>query len=309
MTAISQRKLLLAPALKHGDRVGVAAPAGPAEEAKILKGLEKIKAMGLVPQFSPDIFLEKSFLAGPDEARAKVLNDLFSDATIKAIFCTRGGYGAMRILDRLDYEAVRANPKPVIGFSDISALLLSLLKKTGLVTFYGPVVSSMRYTDDTSLEHLENMFFGRSVFPLSLDDFEDIKIIKPGRAKGPLLGGNLTLITALLGTGKLPAFDGAVLFLEDTGEAPYRLDRMMTTLKLSGILDSCTGVILGRFDGTDTEEEGCRVMEENLMDFNGPVISGFPIGHGPDNITLPLGPQAVLDTDKLLLDVTESYLV
>ena len=154
----------------------------------------------------------------------------------------------------------------------------------------------------------ENIFFGRPVFPLDFSDIEQMKIIRPGRAEGRLLGGNLTMVVHMLAAGRLPDMDGAILFLEDTNEAPYRLDRMLTTLKQAGTLEKCSGIILGRFEYKDDPEPGLAVLEENLSDFPGPVVSGFPVGHGRRNLVLPLGPMAILDTASKTLDLAEPCL-
>jgi muramoyltetrapeptide carboxypeptidase len=298
--------LLRPRALAKGDLIGVAAPAGPFPEERFRIGLERLEELGFRVRTPRRIFQQEDYLAGSDENRALTLNRLLADPEVKAVMAARGGYGSMRILDRIDLAAVRAHPKIIIGFSDITALLLGLVKRTGLVCFHGPVVTSLADVDVESVRHLERLLTGQQVFPLPLD--KD-RILRPGRAVGPLLGGNLTLLVHLLATGWKPELTGAILFLEDTGEAPYRLDRMLVALKMSGVLERCAGVLLGHFEDCGTEDEIRSVLGRTLGDFPGPVAAGFPAGHGVTNLTLPVGPRAVLDTDNHLLDMIEPYLV
>ena len=303
---MNSEPLLVPRALVKGDLIGVAAPAGPFSEERFRQGLDRLEELGFRVRTPGLIFQQDQYLAGPDENRALTLNRLLADPEVKAVMAARGGYGSMRILDRLHLETVRAHPKIIIGFSDITALLLGLVKKTGLVCFHGPVVTSLAEADQETIRHLEKILTGQPVFPLPLDRE---RILKPGRAAGPLLGGNLTLLVHLLATGWKPDLGGAILFLEDIGEAPYRLDRLLTTLKMSGVLDRCAGILLGHFKGCGTDEEVRAVLSRTLDDFSGPVATGFPVGHGLTNLTLPLGPQAVLDTESLVLDMAGPYLV
>ena len=293
-------------ALVKGDLIGVAAPAGPFVEERFQKGLERLQEIGFRVRTPRQIFQRDEYLAGSDESRALTLNRLLADPEVKAVMAARGGYGSMRILDRIDLGTVKAHPKIIIGFSDVTALLLGLVKKSGLVCFHGPVVTSLAEADHETISHLKRLLTGQQVFPLALDEE---RLVRPGRAVGPLLGGNLTLLVHLLATGWKPDLTGAILLLEDTGEAPYRLDRMLITLKMSGVLDQCAGILLGHFEGCGTDDEIRSVLTRTLGNFPGPVAAGFPAGHGYTNLTLPLGPRAVLDTEKQILDITEPYLV
>lgn len=296
---------ILPPPLKKGDLIGVAAPAGPFDPERFKSGLNRLESLGF-GTFCPDeIFFQDAYLAGSDESRAATLNSLLADDVIKAVFCARGGYGSMRLLNRLDFSAIASNPKIIIGFSDITALLLAIAGETGLTVFHGPVVTSLTEADEETVAHLENLLTGRNPFPVSLDE---ARIWSDGRAEGPLLGGNLTLLVHLLSTPWRPDFRDALLFLEDVGEAPYRLDRLLTTLKLSGVLDECSGLIIGRCEDCGTAGEILSVLDRTLADFSGPVVLDFPIGHGTRNLALPIGPRAVLDTAKGRLDLTEPYL-
>ncbi len=285
--------------------MGVAAPAGPFDETRFKNGLKRLQSLNLATRYSPHIFKRNGFLAGSDQSRAETMNNLLADEEIRAVFCARGGYGSMRIMDRVDLNLIESRPKILVGFSDVTALLLALHSKTGLVTFHGPVVTSLGQADEETVLHLKNLLFGQKVFPVSLSGLE---IIRSGRGEGPLLGGNLTILIHLLATPAMPGLNGAVLFLEDIGEPLYRLDRMLMTLKLSGVLDQCAGLIFGQFKNCGAKDEVYRVIKENTADFHGPVIADFPVGHGARNLTLPLGPRAVLDTFNSSLDLAEPYL-
>jgi len=261
--------------------------------------------MGLRPRYPQEIFTQDGFLAGSDQSRAETINALLADEETKAIFCARGGYGSMRIMNRINLDLIKLRPKIMIGFSDVTALLLALHQAVGLVTFHGPVITSLSQADEETVLALKKLLLRQGVFPFALSD---TRVILPGRAEGPLIGGNLTILIHLLATPHLPDLDRAVLFLEDTGEPPYRLDRMLTTLKLSGILKRCSGLIFGQFLDCGTHDEVHRVIAGNLADFHGPVVADFPIGHGSRNITLPIGPRAILDTRAGCLDLAEPYL-
>lgn len=299
------RPILRPPALRAGDLIGVAAPAGPFDNQRFRTGLTRLQALGFKTIFPEQIFERQGFLAGDDERRAQTLNALLADGEVKAVIGARGGYGSMRILDRINYKRLRDAPKLVIGFSDLTAMLLAMHCRTGLVTFHGPVVSSLAEADQETVAYLGRLLTGETVFPIYLDG---MKMIRPGRVTGPLIGGNLTLLTHLLATPWMPATKGAILFLEDTGEAPYRLDRMLTALRLAGIFRDCAGIILGHFLECGPESEIEAVLDRTLGDFSGPVVSGLPVGHGTRNLTLPLGPLAVLDTRAGVLDIGEPYL-
>jgi muramoyltetrapeptide carboxypeptidase len=291
-------------ALKPGDLVGIAAPAGPFPRDRFEAGLRRLESLGLRTMVPRDIFRRDGYLAGSDRDRAAVFNRLAADEEVRAIVCARGGYGSMRILDLIDRNLFAARCKILIGFSDVTALLLDLYEHTSVATFHGPVVTSLAEADDATLGHLRRLLFGETAFPIELPPN---KVIHPGRAEGPLLGGNLTMIVHMLAAGRLPDPAGAILFLEDTGEAPYRIDRMLVTLKQSGYLDRAAGLVFGHFQDCGPDDELSRALERGLADFRGPAASGLPIGHGETNLALPIGPRAVLDTRAGLLDVVEPY--
>ncbi|MFH1135629.1 MAG: LD-carboxypeptidase [Pseudomonadota bacterium] len=302
---MNHKKLVAPPPLADGGYWGAAAPAGPFAEDLFRLGLARLETRGFGIIYSDDIFLKDRYLAGPDETRARVLTEAWADPRVGAIIAARGGYGALRIVQRLDFGFFREHPKIFVGFSDLTVLLLALYDQAGLVSFHGPVVTTLAAADDETVGRLVDLVTGRPVFPLSLTDFQ---VLVPGRAEGPLLGGNLTMIIHLAAAGLLPDLEGAILFLEDVDESPYRVDRMLTALRLAGVLDRCAGLILGDFDGGGTEEEMRMVLEKNLSFFKGPAAAGFPFGHRSRNLALPVGPRVVFDSGAGFLDLMEPCL-
>lgn len=291
------------PRLQDGDMVGIISPAGPVEESELRPGLAFLDQRGFRVELGPHVLKKQGYLAGDDSARLEDFHAMFRNPAVRAIFCTRGGYGTMRILDRINYDLVRRNPKIIVGFSDITALLLSLSAKAGLVTFHGPMVRQIKnigaHNFSVLLEFLE------TPGELTLE-LPGATTLVPGRAKGTLTGGNLCLLSHLVGTSFLPSFEGSILFLEDRGEPLYRIDRMLTHLKLAGHLERISGLVAGRF-----EDCGERAAIDDLLfhfgkDLSFPVVSGAPIGHGESNIPLPLGVMAELRTTGPSLRLLES---
>ena len=297
---------LLPPALKPGDLIGVTAPAGPFPPERFDAGLEALKNLGFQVKVPPGVFQRTGFLAGPDEERAAGLTAMFADKDVKAVIAARGGYGSMRLLDLIDFDAITQNPKMLIGFSDITTLLLAFQKSSGLVGIHGPVVTSLSDADDLTLSHFRRLITGEKVFPIQTTD---MWTVRPGRAEGKLLGGNLTLLVHLLATPYLPDFDGAILFIEDISEASYRLDRLLITLKLAGLWERLAGVILGDFNRCGSPEEVRDIIQRVFSDFPGPVAAGFPFGHETRNLAMPVGVRAALDSESGTLDVIEPYLL
>lgn len=299
----SEEKTTLMPArLIPGDIVGIVAPASPFDIEKFYQGIEVLKSMGFSPLVSDDLFQTKGYFAGTDKHRADVLNRLFADPSVKAILCAKGGFGAMRILSLLDLNSIRKNPKIFVGFSDISAILSVLFNKCGIVTFHGPMATTLaNATDDTK----------KSLF-LTLTSDTRVQVrpkkgvtIKPGLASGAVCGGNFTTLCHLIGTPYEPNFKGKILLLEDKGEALYRIDRMLTQMKLAGLFEELNGLVLGSFEDCGGYDEICRLVDEMFTGFNIPVLAGFEIGHGRTNITIPLGGEATLDADRQLLTFHE----
>lgn len=288
-------RLALPPALKPGDVIGVAAPAGPFEKDRFEKGINRLSDLGFSVHIPEGVFDRNGYLAGSDESRTEILNRLIRDEMVNAVIAARGGYGCMRILEHIDYGALARNPKIVMGFSDITALLTSIYSKSKCVSFHGPVATSLADADDETLSQTIDLLTGRFTGSINLDGGS---VLSPGVAEGPLLGGNLTLLVHLLGTPWAPDFDGAVLFFEDVHEAPYRLDRMLTALRLAGVLDKAAGVAVGGFEGCGDDDEIRDVLERCLNGFHGPAVTGLPIGHGERNLALPMGVNVRLDAEN-----------
>ena len=294
-----KKKTTLVPArLKPGDTIGIVAPAGPFDTEKFYRGLEVLEAMGFRTSFSDDLFIKKGYLAGSDNHRAELVNRFFADKKIKAIVCARGGFGSLRILPLLDYEAIQKNPKIFVGFSDISALLSALYTKCGLVTFHGPMVTTLGNATQKTRDDLFLAFTTEK--NLTIKPRQGLTI-KPGKASGPVAGGNLTTLCHLIGTPFEPSFKGHILFLEDKGEASYRIDRLLTQMKIAGCLKGLTGLVLGSFEDCGPINEIFRIVQNTFKGDTIPILAGFDAGHGNSNSTIPMGLEATLDADKHLL--------
>ena len=289
--------------LKPGQTIGITAPSGPVNTDDFLKGKAFLESLGLKVAVSKAIFEKTGYLAGPDRIRVGEMNRLVNDPNIHAIICARGGYGALRILRDLDFKAFARHPKIFMGCSDISALLCAVLEKSNMVVFHGPTVCQMGKKDVVTRLFLADAIMKNRPY---LVEAVDSIIITPGQAQGPVLGGNLTILCHLLSTGFLPDFKGCILLLEDVGEAPYRIDRMLTQLLLAGRLDHVAGIALGDFTRCGDPNQVYRVFKDRLGNLNIPVLAGFPVGHGATNVTVPLGPVAVLDTDTNTLSYPEA---
>jgi muramoyltetrapeptide carboxypeptidase len=307
------------PRLSPGTRVALVAPAGPLLELDDQqRAVELCRALGWEPVLAPNAGAQHGYLAGTDAQRLGDLNAALSDDSIGAIWCIRGGYGLTRILAGVNYAAARRHPKVVLGFSDVTALLLALHQQTGLITFHGPVArhDMTRFTRT----HLEQVVANAapagplSVPPPPADVLVPLQhrviSLAGGKAEGPLIGGNLSLVQCLVGTPYLPSLDGAILFLEDVGEELYRIDRMLSHLRLAGQLERVAGVALGRF--TDMSRRGSdgatgldRVFRDYFAPLGVPVVLGLPFGHVADQWTLPMGTRARLDGDAGTLEVME----
>jgi muramoyltetrapeptide carboxypeptidase len=294
------KDVVLPPRLRRGDRIGIAAPASPFESDTFNQGVEMLKQLGFEPVIPRGVFQQEDYLAGSDRHRAEQLNAQFSDDTIRGIICARGGYGTLRILSELDYDLIRANPKALIGFSDISTLLSTLFQKCGLVTFHGPMVTTLAGAEEDGLKALVSAVSGDA--PLEIRAKAPV-VLQNGKGTGPVAGGNLTTLCHLLGTPFEPVWKGHILFLEDINEALYRIDRMLTQLKLAGCLEGVTGVVLGSFQGCGDPDAVYRLVMDLFDPECPPIVGGFDIGHGlADNLTLPVGLVATLDSEKGTLE-------
>jgi muramoyltetrapeptide carboxypeptidase len=281
--------------LKTGDTIGVVAPASGFDRDLFAQGLRRLQNFGFKTVVPEAIFEKNGYLAGSDGQRARLINRMFADPNIDGIICARGGYGAMRILPLLDYEQIGRHPKLFMGFSDITALLNTLYQRCRLVTFHSPVVTSLATASvETRTAFLKAI---GSAEALSLKASQGV-VIRPGQAQGPVVGGNLTLLAHLLGTPFAPDFEGAIVVLEDQGEAPYRIDRLLTQMMLAGSFQRAVGIVLGSFNGCGGHQTVLSVFKDVFADLKVPILSGLDVGHDRHNLTLPIGQIACLDTGR-----------
>lgn len=283
---------LFPPSLKPGATIGIAAPASSFDRESFLKGVMQLTAMGFNSFLPEGLFATEDYFAGPDEHRANLLMELFLEASVDAIMCARGGFGSPRILPLLDFDIIKSHPKALVGFSDVTALLCAITERCHWVTFHGPMVLTLPETDADSRRALGAAL--RSEFPLTIIPSGGVPL-RPGVASGPMLGGNLTTLCHLVGTPYEPTWEGRILFIEDCGEALYRIDRMLTHLKLAGCLDRLAGLVIGEFDGIEIMTDVWRIVMSVTQTATYPIAAGFPIGHGPCNMTIPMGMTASFD--------------
>jgi len=302
------------PALQPGDTVALVAPCGISDEGDIRRFADSFAAAGFRVELDPAIPTRRHrYLAGTDDERADELNRAIRDPAIRGIFVLRGGYGLTRIVDRIDYEALRHDPKVISGYSDVTALHLAVGRRARVITFHAPMASSVRAAGDdpTFAERsFRDVLFLEPTAPrrtIPRPATSAVLTVAGGRCEGRLVGGNLSLICATLGTPYAIDAAGAVLLLEDVDEKPYRVDRMMSHLRLAGVLDAAAGVVLGRFTCKDPEEQALQreVVLEYCRPLGKPVVADFPCGHVADNVTLPLGARVALDADAGTLEVLE----
>ena len=316
------KKLIKPKRLKLGDTIGLVTPASPITESQLDKTVQNIEGLGFKVEFNRKRVLARNgYLAGSDLVRADEINLMFDNPDIDGIWCIRGGYGVARILDMLNYKVIRKNPKVLIGYSDITALHQAIYKKTGLVSFHGPVGAST-FTDYTK-KHVRNIIMNpQDIYKIEYSKENENKendifypyTIAEGIAEGELIGGNLTLLASLLGTNYDVDYDGKLVFLEDVGEKPYRIDRMLTQMLLAGKFKKVKGIILGVFYNCEANEgDDSLTLKDMLIDrfqyLNVPVIYGMSFGHIDNQFTLPLGIKARLNTADKSLTLLESGVI
>ncbi|MEZ6030139.1 MAG: LD-carboxypeptidase [Hyphomonadaceae bacterium] len=309
--------------LREGDTVGLIVPASPLGDRfdmDLVK--ENILAMGLKPKIGAHALDRSGYLAGDDEARAGDVNAMFADKDVKAIFAVRGGWGCARILPHIDWDVVTANPKLLLGYSDITALHMATVARAGFGTVHGPNANSA--WGKLSWENFRAVAFDGAT-PTYANPVADAdrlvqragrtRTLRSGKARGRLLGGNLTIVASLMGTPWLPDFDGAILFLEDVDEAEYRIDRMLTQLALGGVLGKVAGVVFGQC--TDCKASGStlggftlsEVLEHHFAPLGVPVFQGLEFGHIDNQFSLPVGVMAEIDADAGTLKLLEPAVV
>jgi len=312
--------------LRPGDTVAILATSGPCDSKRLAAGIEAVKRMGLRPWVMESCHAQHGFLAGPDELRVKDLHTAFASPDVRGIFVARGGYGAARLLGSLDYDLIRANPKVFVGYSDVTALHVVFNQICGFVTFHGPMPAVDFGKDEPfTMAALKKMIFSAAGGPFDTRNCEPQKArlceernaeaihqkflttghianpptlplttIYPGQATGPLIGGNLCLLAASIGTPYEPDTRGRILFLEEVGEEPYRVDRMLLQLKHAGKLSQAAGIILGDFS-QETLQTLQTPINELILTEKKPTLAGLACGHTSPNLTLPLGHTVALD--------------
>lgn len=310
------KKLLRPRALEIGGTIGIVAPGSPPGRRRLRAGVAFLKQQGFKVKIHSQCYRSFGFLAGRDEVRAQALHAMFADPDIDAILCARGGVGCLRLLPLLDFGLIRRNPKIFVGYSDLTALHLAIYQRCRLVTLHGPMVASElgpKVPHFTARHLFRSLRDGRPPGVVSIGGKrKPFTIIRPGCASGPLLGGNLSLVCRLVGSGYLPDFAGALLFLEDINEEPYRIDNFLSQLRLSGILNHVAGVVFGNFVDCEPEdaEKPSFSLREVLFDHFShmpyPVIWGVPFGHGKKTITIPHGVQGTVDTRARRFSIDEA---
>ncbi|MBN1302387.1 MAG: LD-carboxypeptidase [Melioribacteraceae bacterium] len=306
--------------ITKGDLIGLISPASsPDDPSRIEKSVKYFEKQGYRVIVGKNVGKDRGYLAGTDEERLEDLHEMFKNKDVKAIFSIRGGYGSGRLLDRINFNLIKKNPKIFVGYSDITALQMAFYAKTGLVTFAGPMPAVDFWQDEVDSFAEENFWriltnnkkIGKVINP----NGEKFYILNKGRSEGKLIGGNLALVGSMLGTPYCPSFRESVLLLEDIGECPYRVDRLLNQLKLARVFNQVKAVILGRFVDcyeTDTTKKSLTLNEVIADYFEGlkiPVIYNVKHGHISQNITFPYGIKCNVNTSRGFIDITESAVI
>jgi muramoyltetrapeptide carboxypeptidase len=315
-TPIQKEFVKIKPAkLNKGDTIGLIAPGSYITQSQLDESIKNFEDLGYEVKFSKNILSKHGYLAGFDTERAEDIHSLFLDTEVDAIVAVRGGYGCARLLPILNYELIKANPKILIGYSDITSLLYGIYEKTSLVCFHGPVGTST--FNDYSVNHFDNILVDpKPTYEMrNLPEDEDqLFVINDGVAEGELVGGNLSIVVSMIGTEYDIDSKGKIIFLEEIGEEPYRIDRMLTQMRQSGKFEGCKGLALGVFERCEARERDPefprsltlkQVLQDRLGDLGIPVIYGLSFGHITNKFTLPFGIKAKLDTYNKRLTLLE----
>lgn len=304
--------------IKKNATIGLIAPGYAVKPEILSNAIDTLKRMGLNPVHTDRIVGNHGYFSNTDEERARDLNEMFTNKKIDAILCARGGYGCTRIMSQIDYNNIRKNPKPLIGFSDVTALLNGIYKETGLVTFHGPVGStlddpySIEYFKKVLMKPVQNLTIESA--PLLAKNIQNPEYerytINPGKATGKLIGGSLTLINALIGTPHEIDFTDALVCIEDVEEAPYRIDRMLTQLIEGKTFTKAAGIAIGVCAGCDKPKDSLsftlkEVILDRIRPLGIPAVYGISFGHIQNNFTFPIGIQAELNTNNMTLKLLE----
>jgi muramoyltetrapeptide carboxypeptidase len=305
-------KILLGKKLKYNDTIGVISPAGPETMEFICEHIDILRGMGFKVKEAEHLYDRQGYLAGSDLDRANDLMNMFKDSEVDVIICFRGGYGTMRILPLIDYNIIINNPKIFVGYSDITTLLNYFSQKCGLITFHGPMVNSNLEDKYTFKSLMKNLMLGNE--PYCITNPPESPFLFHGINSpviGPLVGGNLTLLCSTLGTDYEIDTEGKILFIEEIGEEPYKIDRMLTQLLLAQKLQKCRGFILGQFTSCDTSNferslSLSQVIEDRLLTLSKPTLMNFMSGHDYPKLTLPISANICLDPCSNEIKVLEA---
>jgi muramoyltetrapeptide carboxypeptidase len=310
-------------ALQPGDTVGLIAPASYTFDLwRLDDAAARVEALGLKPKFGKYVRGRRGFLSGTDDERLEDLHAMFADRTVAAVFALQGGYGTPRLLDRIDYDLIRRNPKILLGYSDITGLHLAIGRKSGLVTFHGP--NMVGTLTPRTLDNLKRALFvaeplGEVANPEETDPLNaefPLHTVAPGTARGRMVGGNLTLISSTMGTPYEIETKDRILLVEDTGEAPHRIDRMLVQLRLAGKLQDAAGIVFGTCSDCAPSRSSfeltlslSEVLDELLGSLKKPVLAGLLFGHTKEKSIIPFGVEAELDAGARRLTILESATV
>lgn len=297
--------------LKKGDKIGLLAPSGPVKQERIERAIKAMEDLGLKVVLGESCRSYHGFLAGDDELRANDINLMFHDKNINGIFAIRGGYGAARLLDLLDYDMIKKNPKVFAGYSDVTALHNVLNEKCKLITFHTPMASTEFYkgVDDYTLDYFKkNIFSDEPLGAIDNPNGQELKSLVCGKAKGKLIGGNLSLVVSSMGTPYELDTKGRILFLEEVDESPYKIDRMLLQLKQCGKFKDAEGIILGAWTNCEAKEgenslDLIEVFEELIKPENKPTIYNLACGHCMPTLSLPMGSKVKINGDKCKITV------
>ncbi len=309
----ASQPLLKPPKLKVGDTVGLISPASPIQKSDLKFIQLQLAQQGLNVKVAPHVLDQYGYLAGVDRDRAADINAFFQDSSVQALIATTGGWGSGRILPLLDYDLIRQSPKIVLGYSDITALLLGIYSQTGLVTFHG--LLGLSVWNQFSVQYLTRILFNAEKITFKNLPKVQVKTITAGRARGRLVGGNLSVLAALVGSSYLPHWHQKILFIEDTGEDVYRVDRMLNQLKLAGILNQVTGFIFGRCTRCLDEEDDFptlsldQVLQDTIRPLGIPAWYGSMIGHIRNQFTIPIGVEVEIDANSGTIQMLEAAVI
>lgn len=303
---------MLRPApLKKGDKVGYIAPAGPIVKERLKGAIKALECLGLKVVLGKNCTLEHGYLAGKDNLRADDINEMFENKDIKAVYALRGGYGCARLLDKINFTAIRENPKALFGYSDITMLHIAINQRCNLITYHAPMPATELYKgiDKFTLNSLKKMIFandlkGNLYNPRS----KKIKSIVDGKACGKLTGGNLSIICSSLGTDNEIDTNNKILFIEEIAEEPYKVDRMILQLIQAGKINDCAGIILGYFSSCEASNPQqsltiSEVIEELIEPCGKPVIADVACGHSMPSLTLPMGAEVLIDSKNKIIKI------